>query len=261
MVERLACPKCEAPVGGACRTRAGKVAANYHAARFMLVPALCEELAAPSDRGPGWTWKHGLPVVSAAPLAKTAPVRSGYVRCGTEPRSWPVGSTRSRPRTAPGCSPGRSAPAQGPSRVRQRPRLGSRDSLNEGSGFGGATFNGTAVFDGAIRKGLAFNPTMQDASPPDEVPKGCRPKNQSREPLGERRGHHHFGQRGSTRSPAASWWQQGLQHAAPACSRSHSPCWSLFHACTWARTTPTTYLPGLFSAPWSRAWASRCGGR
>src|ERR1035438_7739566 len=43
--ERHPCPKCGAPAGSACRTRSGKVAAKYHTARFILVPALREELA------------------------------------------------------------------------------------------------------------------------------------------------------------------------------------------------------------------------
>ncbi len=59
--ERHPCPKCEAPAGSACRTRSGKVAAKYHTARFILVPALREELgvAVPADRGPGTPWKRG----------------------------------------------------------------------------------------------------------------------------------------------------------------------------------------------------------
>ena len=54
-VERHPCPGCAAPAGSACRTRAGRTAAKYHTARFILVPALREELtvAVPADRGPG----------------------------------------------------------------------------------------------------------------------------------------------------------------------------------------------------------------
>ncbi|WP_410663404.1 hypothetical protein [Amycolatopsis sp. lyj-84] len=40
-VERHPCPQCDVP---ACRTRAGKTAAKYHTARFVLVPALRDEL-------------------------------------------------------------------------------------------------------------------------------------------------------------------------------------------------------------------------
>ncbi|MET8454506.1 recombinase family protein, partial [Streptomyces sp. NPDC005209] len=43
-VERNGCPKCEAPAGSACRARSGKCATKYHTARFILVPALREEL-------------------------------------------------------------------------------------------------------------------------------------------------------------------------------------------------------------------------
>ncbi|MFF5210539.1 hypothetical protein [Streptosporangium sp. NPDC000396] len=41
-VERHDCPTCEAPAPNPCRTRGGKVAAKYHAARFILVPSLRE---------------------------------------------------------------------------------------------------------------------------------------------------------------------------------------------------------------------------
>ncbi|MGW0988264.1 zinc finger domain-containing protein [Streptomyces sp. NPDC002486] len=60
-VERNDCPKCEAPAGSACRTRGGKTATKYHTARFILVPALREELdvLVPEDRGPGRPWKQG----------------------------------------------------------------------------------------------------------------------------------------------------------------------------------------------------------
>ncbi|MFF5277200.1 hypothetical protein [Streptomyces sp. NPDC000133] len=43
-VERHDCPNCDAPAGSACRTRGGKTAAKYHTPRFVLVPALREEL-------------------------------------------------------------------------------------------------------------------------------------------------------------------------------------------------------------------------
>ncbi len=81
-VERHGCPKCEAPAGSPCRTRAGKIAAKYHTARFMLVPALREELAVtvPPDRGPGRTCP---PVAAAAPEPTGTPIRIGYARCST----------------------------------------------------------------------------------------------------------------------------------------------------------------------------------
>ncbi|CAL9667991.1 hypothetical protein SUDANB176_07322 [Streptomyces sp. enrichment culture] len=84
-VERNDCPKCEAPAGSACRTRGGKTATKYHTARFILVPALREELdvLVPEDRGPGRPWKQG-PPVEAAPAAPAAkPIRIGYARCST----------------------------------------------------------------------------------------------------------------------------------------------------------------------------------
>jgi hypothetical protein len=46
-VERHPCPQCDVPAGSACRTRAGKTAAKYHTARFILVPALRDDLTAP----------------------------------------------------------------------------------------------------------------------------------------------------------------------------------------------------------------------
>ncbi|ANP50676.1 recombinase family protein [Streptomyces griseochromogenes] len=84
-VERNDCPKCEAQAGGPCRTRGGKTATKYHTARFILVPALREELdvLVPEDRGPGRPWKPG-PPAEALPAASAAkPIRIGYARCLT----------------------------------------------------------------------------------------------------------------------------------------------------------------------------------
>jgi hypothetical protein len=84
--ERHDCPKCQAPAGSPCRTRGGKTAVKYHTARFVLVPALREELEVPvpGDRGPGRPWKPG-PPAGTAPLAENAarPIRIGYARCST----------------------------------------------------------------------------------------------------------------------------------------------------------------------------------
>lgn len=84
--ERHDCPQCQAPAGSPCRTRGGKTAVKYHAARFVLVPALREELEVPvpGDRGPGRPWKPG-PPAGTAPAAETAarPIRIGYARCPT----------------------------------------------------------------------------------------------------------------------------------------------------------------------------------
>lgn len=83
--ERHDCPNCDAPAGSACRTRGGKTAVKYHTPRFVLVPALREELEVPvpADRGPGRTWKQGpaLAVVPAPQIGR--PVRIGYARTST----------------------------------------------------------------------------------------------------------------------------------------------------------------------------------
>jgi DNA invertase Pin-like site-specific DNA recombinase len=84
-VERNDCPKCEAPAGSACRTRGGKTATKYHTARFILVPALREELdvLVPEDRGPGRPWKPGPPAEALPAAAAAKPIRIGYARCST----------------------------------------------------------------------------------------------------------------------------------------------------------------------------------
>lgn len=84
-VERNNCPKCEAPAGSTCRTRGGKCATKYHTARFILVPALREELEVivPEDRGPGRPWKAGPPVEALPAAAAAKPIRIGYARCST----------------------------------------------------------------------------------------------------------------------------------------------------------------------------------
>lgn len=85
-VERHVCPQCAVPAGSACRTRAGKIAAKYHTARFVLVPALREDLAVavPADRRPGKAWHPG-PDVAARADERPADtvIRIGYARCST----------------------------------------------------------------------------------------------------------------------------------------------------------------------------------
>ena len=84
--ERRECPRCQAPAGSPCRTRGGKTAVKYHTARFVLVPALREELevAVPADRGPGRPWKPGAPIETASVVGSAArPIRIGYARCST----------------------------------------------------------------------------------------------------------------------------------------------------------------------------------
>ncbi|MFE0358855.1 recombinase family protein [Streptomyces nigra] len=84
-VERNDCPKCEAPAGSPCRTRAGKTTAKYHTPRFILVPALREELEVlvPDDRGPGRPWKPGPPVEQTPAAPAAVAIRIGYARCST----------------------------------------------------------------------------------------------------------------------------------------------------------------------------------
>ena len=84
-VERHPCPQCDVPAGSACRTRAGKTAAKYHTARFILVPALRDDLTVPvpADRGPGKKWTQGPEVAPAAPETNGTPIRIGYARCST----------------------------------------------------------------------------------------------------------------------------------------------------------------------------------
>jgi hypothetical protein len=84
-VEHHECLKCDAPAGSACRIRGGKTAAKYHTPRFLLVPALREELEVlvPADRHPGRAWKQG-PALAVVPAPRTErPVRIGYARTST----------------------------------------------------------------------------------------------------------------------------------------------------------------------------------
>ena len=83
--ERHDCPKCQAPAGSPCRTRGGKTAVKYHTARFVLVPALREELEVlvPGDRDPGRPWKPGPPAGIGLAENAARPIRIGYARCST----------------------------------------------------------------------------------------------------------------------------------------------------------------------------------
>jgi hypothetical protein len=69
VVERNPCPACEVPSGSVCRTRGGKVATKCHTPRFILVPALREDLhvIVPADR-----------------RTDSTVIRIGYARCSTE---------------------------------------------------------------------------------------------------------------------------------------------------------------------------------
>ena len=74
---------CAAPAGSPCRTGRGRVAAQYHTARFRLVPRLAKALAVPVPplRRPGAAWTE-LPRPPAA-AAAAGHVRIGYARAST----------------------------------------------------------------------------------------------------------------------------------------------------------------------------------
>ena len=78
---------CAAPAGSPCRTGRGKVAAQYHTARFRLVPRLAKALSVPVPplRRPGSAWAE-LPRPAAA-AAAAGHVRIGYARASTARQS------------------------------------------------------------------------------------------------------------------------------------------------------------------------------
>ncbi|TMR20267.1 recombinase family protein [Nonomuraea turkmeniaca] len=75
---------CAAPAGSPCRTGKGKVAVQYHTARFRLEPALAKALtvATPPVRKPGTLWIE-LPRPAAAGTEPAGHVRIGYARAST----------------------------------------------------------------------------------------------------------------------------------------------------------------------------------
>jgi DNA invertase Pin-like site-specific DNA recombinase len=85
-VEANDCPmsSCAAPAGSPCRTGRGRVAAQYHTARFRLVPRLAKALAVPAPpvRRPGSAWAE-LPRPAAAGTMPAGHVRIGYARAST----------------------------------------------------------------------------------------------------------------------------------------------------------------------------------
>lgn len=85
-VEAHACPmtSCAAPAGSPCRTGKGKVAVQYHTARFRLVPALAKTLNAPipAVRKPGTLWIE-LPRPATTSAEPAGHVRIGYARAST----------------------------------------------------------------------------------------------------------------------------------------------------------------------------------
>ena len=88
-IEANNCPmsSCAAPAGSPCRTGRGKVAAQYHTARFRLVPRLAKALSVPVPpfRRPGSAWAE-LPRPAAA-TATAGHVRIGYARASTARQS------------------------------------------------------------------------------------------------------------------------------------------------------------------------------
>ena len=85
-VEASDCPmsSCAAPAGSPCRTGRGRVAAQYHTARFRLVPHLAKALSVPVPvlRKPGSAWA-GLPRPAVPGAAAAGHVRIGYARAST----------------------------------------------------------------------------------------------------------------------------------------------------------------------------------
>ncbi|MFI2207663.1 recombinase family protein [Streptomyces sp. NPDC020192] len=89
-VEAHDCPMstCAAPAGSPCRTTKGKVAIQYHTARFRLVPQLAKALnvAVPPVRKPGTAWVE-LPRPAGAGAEPVGHVRIGYARASTARQS------------------------------------------------------------------------------------------------------------------------------------------------------------------------------
>ena len=89
-VEARSCPMstCDAPVGSPCRTTKGKVAIQYHTARFRLVPQLAKVLNVPTPavRKPGSVWAE-LPRPVNAGAEPVGHVRLGYARASTARQS------------------------------------------------------------------------------------------------------------------------------------------------------------------------------
>ena len=90
LAEARDCPmsSCAAPAGSPCRTAKGKVAAQYHTARFRLVPRLARALSVPVPplRKPSSAWTK-LPRPAAAGSALAGHVRIGYARASTARQS------------------------------------------------------------------------------------------------------------------------------------------------------------------------------
>ncbi|MFI9041505.1 recombinase family protein [Streptomyces sp. NPDC053726] len=89
-VESHDCPMstCAAPAGFPCRAGKGKVAIQYHTARFRLVPQLAKALSVPTPavRKPGSAWIE-LPRPVSAGAEPVGHVRLGYARASTARQS------------------------------------------------------------------------------------------------------------------------------------------------------------------------------
>jgi Resolvase, N terminal domain len=89
-VESHDCPMstCAAPTGSPCRTGKGKVAIQYHTARFRLVPQLAKALSVPTPavRKPGSVWTE-LPRPASVGAEPVGHVRLGYARASTARQS------------------------------------------------------------------------------------------------------------------------------------------------------------------------------
>ncbi|MFI6031655.1 recombinase family protein [Amycolatopsis magusensis] len=89
-VEDHDCPmsSCAAPAGSPCRTGTGRVAVQYHTARFRLVPSLAKALtvATPALRKPGTAWTE-LPRPAAVDDEPAGHARIGYARASTARQS------------------------------------------------------------------------------------------------------------------------------------------------------------------------------
>lgn len=79
---------CGAPAGSPCRTTRGKVAVQYHTARFRLVPSLAKALSVPTPaaRKPGSAWIE-LPRLRHASDEPAGHIRIGYARASTARQS------------------------------------------------------------------------------------------------------------------------------------------------------------------------------
>jgi len=79
-------PTCAAPAGSPCRTGKGKVAIQYHTARFRLVPQLAKTLSVPTPavRKPGSVWAELTRPVNAG-AEPVVHVRLCYARATKRP--------------------------------------------------------------------------------------------------------------------------------------------------------------------------------